>query len=73
MEAIDKIRLLASPWISFGQGRPAIPAETPPDAGCRLARRNPELAAEAMREHIAVAKHKALSSLSPYFESQEAG
>jgi DNA-binding GntR family transcriptional regulator len=24
MEAIDKMRLLASPWLSFGQGRPAI-------------------------------------------------
>lgn len=69
-DAIDKIFALASPWLSLGARTGALPIKRHQMLIAALAGRNPEVAAEAMRRHIIVSKHKTLNRLEMYFESE---
>jgi DNA-binding GntR family transcriptional regulator len=72
-DAIEKTHALASTWLCVGQqGRKGPPPRRHEKLMAVLARRDPEAAAAAMRQHIIGSMQRSLERLEPYFQRREA-
>lgn len=72
--AIDQTHALASTWLCVGQsGRKGPGPRRHEKLVAALARRDPEAAAEAMRQHIIGSKQRSMERLEPYFQKRETG
>jgi DNA-binding GntR family transcriptional regulator len=73
-DAIERTHALASTWLCVGgQGRKGKSPRRHEKLMAALAKRNPEKAAAAMRQHIIGSKQRSLERLEPYFQKREAG
>jgi DNA-binding GntR family transcriptional regulator len=71
-DAIDKTHALASTWLCVGpQGRKEPSARRHEKLMAALASRDPERAAQAMRQHIIASKQRSLERLEPHFRLRE--
>jgi len=71
-DAIDKTHALASTWLCVGQQERKGPSPKRHEKLlAALARRNAEVATEAMRQHIVGSKQRSLDRLEPYFQKRE--
>lgn len=74
IDAIEKTHVLASIWLGLlRQPSPADPTRRHQDLAQALTRGRPEVAADAMRQHVAVGMARTLEVLKPYFKLRKAG
>jgi DNA-binding GntR family transcriptional regulator len=73
-DALEKTAALSSIWLCIGRivDHAGLPVRRHQDLIEALASRDPQVAAEVMREHIFISQRRMLEALEPYFELGEA-